>query len=172
MDKKTFNINHQLRPRRLYRHRYLKSRLQLLQRVAQRIIAPCNPAAHLVDIRLRGSLCLDGRVVVESRRFHDFLIRQLVVAFAIRSLVHVDDHGASKPQVVLQSHVAVDETVVGPSAQLPGEFGALRQTCCAERVALVRSDVSNASNDMKTQGSKLTLLIRPPEGLTTGPLPP
>ena len=115
MIKRHSNISHQLRPRS-YRHRYLKSRLQLLQRVAQRVIAPRNSAAHLVDIRLRGGLCFDRRVVIECRRLHDFLIRQLAVAFAIRSLVHVDHHGTSKAQVVLQSHVAVDETVVGPAA--------------------------------------------------------
>jgi hypothetical protein len=39
-------------------------------------------------------------------------------------------------------------------------------------VALVRIDVSNSSNGKKRQDSELTLLIRPPEGFTTGPLPP
>lgn len=109
----------------LPRYQHLQPRLQLLQRITQRVVAPCNATAHLVDIRLRRSLGFDRRVVIESRRFHDFFIRQLAVALAIGPLVHVDDYGASKSQVVLECHVAVDETVISPAAQLPGEFGAL-----------------------------------------------
>lgn len=100
-------------------------RLQLLQRVAHSMLAPRNPTADLVNIRRRGSLRHDRRIIVESRLPDDFLIRQFTVAFAVRALVDVDDDGSSKTQVVLERHVAVDEAVVGPAAQLPGEFGAL-----------------------------------------------
>ena len=56
---------------------------------------------------------------------------------ALGALVGGDDGGAAEPDVVLQGGVdAVDLTLVGGAAQLPGQLGALGQPGGAERMAL------------------------------------
>jgi len=105
---------------------YLQPRLQLLLRIAQSILAPSRAAPHLIDICQRRSLGLDRRVIIESRRSHDLLVRHLAVALPVRSLINIDHDRATQAQIVLQSHIAVrDKPIVRPSAQLPAEFGAL-----------------------------------------------
>src|SRR5690242_6194291 len=61
----------------------------------------------------------------------------IMAPLTLGALVGGDDGGAAQPDVVLQCGAdVVDLTLVGCPAQLPGQFGALRQAGGAQRVPL------------------------------------
>ncbi|KAB8670408.1 hypothetical protein FH972_026321 [Carpinus fangiana] len=111
--------------------------LHLLVRIAQRPDISMLPAPHAVGLLLREALGHDSRVVAQAGDLADLGVADLACDLAVGALVHGDDDGAAQAQVVLQAGVgAVDETVVSPAAQMPGELSALRDAGGAERVAL------------------------------------
>jgi hypothetical protein len=115
----------------------LKPRLNLLLRVLQRPLAPRLLGPHGIDLRLGEALRLRRRVISEPRLLRDIGVRQIRGGTAVGALVHGAHNGAAETEVVLQRDFGVlDGAVVGPAAQVPDELGALRQACCAERVAL------------------------------------
>ena len=73
-----------------------------------------------------------------------------------RLLVHRHDRRAAEPDVVLDRRLrARDLPLVRGAAQLPGEFRALRESGCAERVAL-RDQAARWSPSVGSPGPGLT----------------
>lgn len=114
-----------------------KPRLDFLLRILQRPLTPRLLTPHGVDLCLGETLCLDGRVVAQTRGLCNLLIGKIGSSGAVGTLVHSDDDGATKTKVVLEGNLRVfDGAVVGPSAQVPDELGALSEAGGAQRVAL------------------------------------
>ncbi|KFY87906.1 hypothetical protein V498_06977 [Pseudogymnoascus sp. VKM F-4517 (FW-2822)] len=103
-----------------------------------------SPRALLVPTPdLRGLLSSEplghnSRVVTQSVDLSNLLIRDLSSSLAIRTLIHGDDGGTTKTEVVLQGNLCStrDQTVVSPSTKVPHQLGALRDPRGAQGVAL------------------------------------
>ena len=117
-----------------------KPRLDLLLRILQRLLTPRLATPHPIDLRPREPLRLHGGVIPSpgppAHLFIDIFANGVRIGPAIRAPVDGHDGGAAETEIVLQGDFGVgDEAVRGPAAKLPDEFGTLRYSDRAERVA-------------------------------------
>lgn len=133
------------------------------------------------------ALGLGGRVVAQTRDLADLLVRDRGGGLAVGALVDGHDDGAAKAQVVLQAVFGVlDQAVVRPAAEVPGQFGALSEAGGTWVGGEKRGDVVSLVNGLREKGKEMKKIlgggggdgfhglprgwpfeIKPPDGLTT-----
>ncbi|KAJ3472311.1 hypothetical protein NLG97_g11098 [Lecanicillium saksenae] len=110
-------------------------------------LASSGATSHLGRIGLLETTSFDSRIIPKPTSLGNLLVAQLSILLSISTLVHRHHGGTAQAKVVLQGNVdVIDEAVVGPAAELPDQFRALRESRGAQGVPLE---------------------ISPPEGLTT-----
>jgi len=109
----------------------LKPSLDLILHVLDGPVRVRLLAKDLLGLRECEAFGLGGRVVTQLVDLADLLVGHGSGSLTICALVNGNDDGTTETQVVLQAALRVfDQTVIGPSTQMPCQFGALSKAGC------------------------------------------
>ena len=141
--------------------RVLESRQHALLHPSQRPLALAPPRPDPPRLFASEPPRRRRRIVPQPAPPRHRLIGQCLVARpAVGARVDRDHARTAQAQVVRERDArARDEAVVGPAAQMPGQFGALGQTGGAERVAFGEETAGGVDEDSMPGAALLVLLL-------------